>query len=159
MPPPFLQRAAEVFRSRSRREQGALRLAAFVVPLALVLLLADLVLTEHDRLSHHLPQLRQSVERMEADALEIARLRSVPRTAASPDLVLLSASARSRGMDVTIHASDGHFQLEGTATLAQLLRWLADQQAESRLRVAELQFDGLEAGHVSAILTHPDSTP
>lgn len=159
MPTSLLQRAADSFHSRSERERRALRLAAFIVPLALVLLLADLLLSERSRLSHDLPQVRHSVERMEVDALELARLRSVPRTAGVTDVASLSASARARGMDVTIQASDGRFQLSGTATLAQLLPWLADQQTESYLRVAELQFDGVEAQRVSAILILPDSTP
>lgn len=150
--PPLLQLAAARFQTLSGRERRALKLASVLVPAALLLFGIDLLVSEHSRLATQLPLTSHSVARMESESLELARLRANPRPTSAADAAALQASARARGMDLTVSGDGGRFLLEGNADLGRLLPWLADQQAEFRLRVESLRIDGPDARRVSASL-------
>lgn len=149
---PLLQLASARFETLSVRERRALKLASVLVPAALLLLGIDLLISEHSRLAVQLPRTSHMVARMETESLELARLRANTRPLSSANAATLQASARARGMALSIRGEDGRFLLEGSADLNRLLPWLADQHAEFRLRVESLRIDGAGARAVSASL-------
>ncbi|MDD3675912.1 type II secretion system protein GspM [Thauera propionica] len=137
------ERYRMLVRSLSLRERRALLAALALVVGAALLLGVESLLAERARLDRRLPQLAETLARMEIEAAELARLRATARKLAAADATLLAASARAHGLNAEI-ASDGGrgFRVGGQAALAALLPWLAELHAEYGLRVLEMDFDG-----------------
>lgn len=143
--------------ARPARERRLLLTAGVLLATLLLATLVDATLATRERLARQLPQARAELERMRADAAELARLRATPapppaRHAGLGDTVVAAARARGLALDATPSA-DG-LQLRGKGRLPALIDWLAALQAEHRLR--PLRLDAAADGSIALLLELPD---
>jgi type II secretory pathway component PulM len=152
---------ANFWRSRPARERSALAAGLVVVAVMLVAALVWLPLERtRQRLASELPHLRASVAALEAQAVEVKKLRATISTIPpdpSPLAPLMAANAWARELPgvqlavldekrVRLRADDVGF--------TALLDWLANAQAAHGLRVQSARIEALAAaGRVRADLT------
>jgi type II secretory pathway component PulM len=138
-----------LWQARNSRERRLLTLGAVVLGLGLLLMLADWLHQERQRLDLALPRLEAQLLRMQEDASEIARLRQLPpahagarSTQAQVDAV--SAGARSRGLSLAIQPAGDRVQLRGQVAFDALSTWLASLHRDQGLQVlsADIRSEG-----------------
>lgn len=123
--------------ARAPRERQLMRVAGLLLPLAAAWATFDWTWSEQQRLALRLPAARASFERMQEDAAELARLRTLPPVTAVSSAALVAATstaAEARGLRVSAAMSAEGVVVKGSATLPALVDWLASIQADLRLR-------------------------
>jgi type II secretory pathway component PulM len=128
------------WQTRSPGERSAMRALATAAAL-LILVLAWLALqAEQARLQKSWPLAQARLQRMQDDAVEVARLRaqSVAGTQ-SATAAAINASLHSRHLDlaVTVEGSN-RLQLHGNAGFDETIAWLAIVQQDFKLRLETL---------------------
>jgi general secretion pathway protein M len=144
----------------SPRERRLVSLAGGVLGIAAVVGLLDWSQTERARLERTLPRAEASLEQVQEAATEIARLRTLtpPARPSGPALLdAVQASAKARGLPLTVQAGGEGIQIKGQAGFDALTGWLATLQKDQGLRVRrmEIQPQGDQAG-IDALLVGPD---
>ena len=123
--------------ARAPRERQLLQAAGLLLPLAVAWAVFDWTWSEQQRLNQRLPVARAGFERMQEDAAELARLRSLPPITAVSTAALAAATAaaaEARGLNVSAAMSAEGLVVKGSAPLPVLVDWLASIQADLRLR-------------------------
>lgn len=146
----------------SPRERRLVSLACGVLGIAAVVGLLDWSQAERARLERTLPRAEARLEQVQEAATEIARLRTVtpPARPSGPALLeAVQASAKARGLPLTVQAGGEGIQVKGQADFDALVGWLATLQKDQSLRVRrmEIQQQGDQAG-IDALLVGPDGT-
>lgn len=140
------------WQSRPPRERRLLVGAAMLIALTLIVTLADWLRAERGRLDRALPRMQVRMEQMQLAASEIAHLRAqqvptAPQLSAQARIEAVTASARSRGLNLNIQSSSDGVHIRGNAAFDPLLEWLASLHHDQGLRVQrmEIQRAGAEA--------------
>ena len=146
----------------SPRERRLVSLAGSVLGIAAVLGLLDWSQTERARLERTLPRAEARVDPVQEAATEISRLRTLtpPARPSGPALLdAVLASAKARGLPLTVQAGGEGIQIKGQADFDALTGWLATLQKDQGLRVRrmEIQPQGDQAG-IDALLVGPDGS-
>jgi len=150
-------RARASWQALSPRERRLLLAAAGVILAALALGALDWSRTERSRLVRSLPRAEARLEQVQESATEITRLRQQPPLQRPDGPALLDtvqASAKSRGLGLTIQATGDGLQVKGQAGFDELVAWLAALQTDQGLRVLRMevqQQDGVAS--VDVLLT------
>ncbi|WP_300442370.1 type II secretion system protein GspM [Zoogloea sp.] len=140
-----LTRLTGAWQAASPRERKLLLAAAAVVGVALVVSALDWSREQRTRLGRSLPRAEAQLEQVQESATEITRLRAqpVPRRPAGPALLeTVQASAKSRGLGLTIQASGDGLQVKGQGGFDELVTWLATLQTDIGLRVMRMEIQG-----------------
>src|SRR5690606_32748160 len=140
-------RIGEWWSARAPRERRVMALAALVLACAGLFSAWDVVRVERARLDAAVPQLRAELARMEDDAAELMRLRTLElppamQAAALADAAVSAATARGLVLEVT--PEEGGLAVCESAERAPLVDWLAALHADLRLRPGRLSLgDGV----------------
>ncbi|MDD3354604.1 type II secretion system protein GspM [Zoogloea sp.] len=137
-----VSRLIQSWQRLSPRERRLVGIAALVVAAGSVLGLLDWSHTQRERLQRTLPRAAAQLEQVQEAASEIARLRSTPPLPPSTTRALLEgaqASARSRGLSLTVQASGEGLHISGQAGFDELVSWLATLQKDQGLRVFKME--------------------
>ena len=140
-----LTRLAGAWQATSPRERKLVLAAAAVIGVALVLSTLDWSREQRARLGRSLPRAQAQLEQVQESATEITRLRAqpVPRRPTGPALLeTVQASAKSRGLGLTIQASGDGLQVKGQGGFDELVTWLATLQTDIGLRVMRMEIQG-----------------
>lgn len=146
--------------SRAPRERRLLKALAGFLPLAAAVAVLGWALDEQQRLDRRLPLALAELERMQQDATELARLKSMaPPPALTPTALAgaARAAAGARELKLDIEPGPDGLLVRGNAPLPALVDWLAAVQAEQGLRPTRLEY--AEAGTVEAVLVARDAQP
>jgi type II secretory pathway component PulM len=149
-------RVAAAWQACSARERQLVFVAAAVLAVGGAVASADWVAAERLRLSRAVPRAAAQLESTQEAATEIAALhaRSAPPRASGPALVeAVVASAKSRGLALSVQASGEGLQIRGNGDFDELMTWLATLQSDQGQRVVriEIQRSGAQAG-IDAVL-------
>ncbi|TYC56575.1 hypothetical protein ETQ85_12030 [Zoogloea oleivorans] len=154
-----LARLVQSWQAISPRERRLVLMAATVVGIGIVLTTLDWSRNERIRLGRAVPRAEAQLEQVQESATEITRLRAQPapqRPAATALLDMAQASAKSRGLALSIQSGGEGLHVKGQAGFDDLIAWLAAVQHDQGLRVLrmELQQQGVQAS-IDAVLALP----
>lgn len=155
-----IARLGQAWQAISPRERRLVLAAGLVVLIGLVVSLLDWSRSERGRLARSLPRAEAQLEQVQEAATELTRLRgqTAPQRATGPALLeAAQASAKSRGLGLTLQATGDGLQIKGQASLDAFVDWLAALQRDQGLRVQrlEIQGQGASAG-IDAVLVKND---
>jgi type II secretory pathway component PulM len=143
------------FAARAPRERQLLRAASLLLPIVVAWAMFDWARSEQQRLDVRLPAAQASFERMQEDAAELARLRTLPPpTAIAPPALAAAARAAgdARGLSVSVDVRPEGLMVSGKASLPVLVDWLASIQADLRLRPVRLKMAAAASGQFELLL-------
>lgn len=154
-----LARLVQSWQAISPRERRLVLMAATVVGIGIVLTTLDWSRNERIRLGRAVPRAEAQLEQVQESATEITRLRAQPapqRPATTTLLDMAQASAKSRGLALSIQSGGEGLHVKGQAGFDDLIAWLAAVQHDQGLRVLrmELQQQGALAS-IDAVLALP----
>lgn len=134
-------RLAAAWQARNPRERKLLLAAAAVIALAALLSVLEWSQSQRGRLLRALPRAEAQLEQVQESATEITRLRSQPIAQHPSGAALLEtvrASAKSRGLALTVELAGDALQVRGQAGFDTFVAWLATLQQDQGLRVGRL---------------------
>ena len=151
---PARQKAIGLWQARSRREQWLLGGLAAI--LALYVLVAMVILPVQRARARALSDIRtyEGLSARLRGAGPLGQAPAQPQASGSPAAILSASAARFGVVPVVAEGGDGLRVTVADAPYESLLRWIAEVEQTSRLRVVRLRLDRRpSSGFVSAELT------
>lgn len=145
-----MNKLREWYAGLGQRERRVFAGLGILLALTLLWLLWDWQASTNQRLATSLPRARNQLARMQAEAAEIARLRSLPQTAA-PDLAqtanALQVSATGHGLTLSVKSDGNQILASGKGvSFDNWVQWLGDAQRNSGVRLVWLDVVQTPAG-------------